>query len=242
MNIIIRNNTNFSFSAVCEENAYQLTDKNTVAIFSPLDETTILFEIQKKDSVAIDVLDIILGMFLGDSTTTKVYCDSIIKVKKLNDENITIVLNENLWHPREQADFLSACATSENGEITDLHFNAKNIEKTRKKHKRLHLFVTSLLPVGIILFLGFLIFCYELTAASLFILFFFFWFIIFGYPSVKEIKRFKELSDPNFINEKMLEHSKYRREHGTDFYDDNSKTGKIISKILDKMFKPNGEE
>lgn len=238
MNIIIKNNTLFSFSVTCEENTYQLPYKRTVALSSKLQETALYFEILEKDSVSIDISDVILGLFFGDSTLTKVYCDYEIKLKRLNAENITIILEENRWCPRTQVSFFSACAISENCETIDNLFAAKNLEKTRKKHKRIHSFVTSLLPLGIILFAC--IFIFSPPAAS--ILFFFFWALIFAFPSFKEIKRFKELSDPNLINEKLTAHAKYRREHGEDFFDWDSRTDKFFKKILDKMFKPNEDK
>ena len=233
MNIIIKNNTFFSFAVVFENNRYQLDRRKTTALFAHGEKANILFEIQEKNSVSIDILDILLGLFLGDSTYTKVYCNYEIEVKKLSDETVTIVLEENRWCPREQAYFASCCAISENSEITDKQYTARNLEKTKKKHKRMHLYVSSLLPIGLILFVCIFIF----SPPDLAISFFLFWILFFGCPSMKEIKRFKKLSDLNLINEKMLEHSKYRKEHGTDFYDDNSKTAKFVEKVLDKMFK-----
>lgn len=233
MNIIIKNNTLFSFAVVFENNRYQLDSRKTTALFAYGEKANILFEIQEKDSVSISILDVLLGLFLGDSTITKIYCDYEIEVKKLIDETVIIVLEENRWCPREQAYFASCCAISENSEITDKQYPVRNLEKTKKKHKRLHLYVSSLLPIGLILFICIFIF----SPPNLAISFFLFWVLFFGYPSMKEIKRFKKLSDLNLINEKMLEHSKYRKEHGTDFYDDNSKTAKFVEKVFDKIFK-----
>lgn len=234
MNIIIRNNTIYPFTVFSENNRYDLSKKLTVAVSTCSDNAKLLFEIQKKDSVIIDIVDVSLGLFAGDSTSTCVHCDYEIEVNKLSGETVIITLEECRWAARTQVHFISACAAPQNGEIIYESYNPKNLEKTRKKHKRIHSFVTSLLPLGIILFAC--IFIFSPPAAS--ILFFFFWALIFAFPSFKEIKRFKELSDPNLINEKLTAHAKYRREHGEDFFDWDSRTDKFFKKILDKMFKP----
>lgn len=150
--------------------------------------------------------------------------------KAFNNNNETIIINDNNWHLREQLSF-NACYAE--GEIADEKFTISDLQKTRKKHRNLHLFLTSLFPVGLII----LLLCFFLESQGVLIFLFIIWALVFEIPSIKEICKFSKNTDIAFMNQKLCEYADKRRKGIKCPDTGNSKSGKLISKILNKMFR-----
>lgn len=224
--MIIKNEAFNDYIVTINSIDYQL--KKSTSINVDIDKgTEILVKCTSKDSVHIDIFDLLLGVFFGDSTITLLYASYRFTV---NDDYETITLKENKWNPRQQIS-IKACYTDV--AVSNESYFIPNINRTKKKHFRLHLFVTSLFPVALVLIL----LCFLFDATYLFLLFLAFWFLIFGLPSFKEIKRFKKVTEPSLVNEKLCAYACERRNKGDNYDEDISKTGKFIGKIMDKMFK-----
>lgn len=218
------NDTKYNYRAIINDIEYDLRKGTNIEV-EDKENTKVLLMCQGKSSVHINILDLLLGVFFGDSTVTMLYADYYFETEK--SDSITIKCND--WNEREQfsvyACYADAGVTKESYEIT-------NLEKIKKKHTLLHLFVTSLFPVGIIL----LLLCFILSPPYPFILLFAIWFFIFGLPSLKEIKRFKKETTNEYINQMLCERAVMRRNNEN--YDaDTSKSSKFINGILKKMFK-----
>ena len=69
------------------------------------------------------------------------------------------------------------------------------------------------------------------------VLLFALWLIVFEIPGLKEIKRFKQLMVPSYLNEKLCEYANSRRTEKVTLTDNTSKTSKFKEKIIGKMFK-----
>lgn len=237
MNLTLINDTSYNYTLKINNKEYEFDRKKAVTIdYNDNDKISLISN--NKSSVHLNILDIILGVFLGDSTITNLYCNYDFSIHSKDNNNVTITISYNDWNPREQLK-LSACyAKSENVLITKEKYSISKLDKVRKKHKRLHLFVTSLFPVALIE----LILCFFLSPPILPILLLFIWAFVFGVPSIKEIKRFNEAVDEELVNNKLSEYASNRRAGSTDYDETTSKSGKLIEKALNKMFKFNEDK
>lgn len=224
----LNNSTLYNYCAIIDGREYELKGRTTIE-FDCTENTKVELINLNKSSVHMDWLQIILlQMLFGSTTLTKIYTNYSFVI---NDTSIeTIKLDYNDWSPREQIDIKSCYA---HANVSDESYSLPQLEKIRKKHKSLHLFVSNALPIGIAV----LVLCFFTDPPYLFLLLFALWLIVFEIPSLKEIKRFKELMKPSYLNEKLCEYANRRRTEAITFTDDTSKTGKYIKKIIGKMFR-----
>lgn len=224
----LNNSTSYNYRAIIDNREYELKGKSSIE-FDCTQNTKIELKCLNKSSVHMDWLEIILmHMLLGSTTLTNIYTDYSFVIDDMSIEAITLGCNN--WQPREQIR-INSCYASEN--VSDESYSLPQLEMVRKKHKRLHLFVSNALPIGI----ATLVLCFFTDPPYLFLLLFALWLIVFEIPSLKEIKRFKQLMDPNYLNEKLCEYAISRRTEAITFTEDTSKTGKLIEKVIGKMFK-----
>ena len=224
----LQNDTTYEYSALIDGREYFLGKKSAIEFLCNENTRTM-----NKSSVHINWLDIFFQMFGGDSTITKLYCDYSFQVK---DSSVPFIkLKDNYWHPREQLS-IHACY-ADDGSVINESYSIPHLDRIKKKHRNLHLYVTSLLPVGIIL-LFCMLFFEPLFSALGFIL----WFFFFPFLSIKEIKRFKEATKPDYVNNELCRYAVERRTGDRMFGDDTSKTGKFVEKVLGKMFKFDDKE
>ena len=227
------NSTLYNYRAIIGNKEYELKGRAAIE-FDCSDNTRVELINLNKSSVHMDWIQIILlQMLFGSTTLTKIYTNYSFVI---NDTSIDeIKLNYNDWSPREQIDIKSCYAQTN---VSDESYSLPQLENVRKKHKILHLFVSNALPIGITV----LILCFFTDPPYLFLLLFALWLIIFEIPSLKEIKRFKELMVPSYLNEKLCEYANSRRREKITFTDDTSKTGRFMEKVIGKMFKLDGDK
>lgn len=224
--MILKNDDCYNYVAIVNGAEYCLNKKSSINIELESD-FDIIIKRTDKDYVHLNFLDIILGVFFGDSTITKINTEYHFSVDKDCD---LVTIKDNSWTPREQLTINACYADSA---VVNESYTMPNIEKVRKKHRRLHLFVTSLFPVYFVL----IFLCFITQPITLWIIALVLLFLVFGMPSVKEIKRFKKATAPDYVNNKLCEYADERRRKGADYNEDTSKTGKLINKALGKMFK-----
>lgn len=224
----LQNSTLYNYRATIDNKEYELKGNSSIE-FDCAQNTKVELTNLNKSSVHMDWIQIILlQMLFGSTTLTKIYTNYSFVI---NDTSVdTINLEYNNWSPREQID-ISSCYAHAN--VSDESYSLPQLEKIRKKHKSLHLFVSNALPLGIAV----LVLCFFTDPPYLFLLLFALWLIVFEIPSLKEIKRFKELMKPSYLNEKLCEYANRRRTEAITFTEDTSKTGKYIKKIIGKMFR-----
>lgn len=224
----LQNSTLYNYRATIDNKEYELKGNSSIE-FDCAQNTKVELINLNKSSVHMDWIQIILlQMLFGSTTLTKIYTNYSFVI---NDTSIeTIKLDYNDWSPREQIDIKSCYA---HANVSDESYSLPQLEKIRKKHKSLHLFVSNALPIGIAV----LVLCFFTDPPYLFLLLFALWLIVFEIPSLKEIKRFKELMVPSYLNEKLCEYANSRRTEAITFTEDTSKTGKYIKKIIGKMFR-----
>lgn len=224
----LNNSTLYNYRATIDNKEYELKGNSSIE-FDCAQNTKVELINLNKSSVHMDWIQIILlQMLFGSTTLTKIYTNYSFVI---NDTSIeTIKLDYNDWSPREQIDIKSCYA---HANVSDESYSLPQLEKIRKKHKSLHLFVSNALPIGIAV----LVLCFFTDPPYLFLLLFALWLIVFEIPSLKEIKRFKELMVPSYLNEKLCEYANSRRTEAITFTEDTSKTGKYIKKIIGKMFR-----
>ncbi len=242
MNITISNTTAYNYDVFSNGQYYGAIGlKNTICISTNSERADITLVSKGKGSSHIQFLAVIFGFFVGDSTTTKIFCDYSFSVYNTGNENVNVVLKYNDWSPREQLDFNTVYAVSENAQIADYSYVMKDYERIAKKHKRLHLFVTSfILPELLLLALCF-IFRQEVVIliSAIFILLFL---LAFTIPSLKEISRFKEATVEPYVNEKLIQYAISRRTGKGKVNEDTSATGKVVNSIMNKLFKLDEDE
>lgn len=221
------NDTSYKYTAFINGKEYFLDRKSTIA-FECNTPTRVVLTAKDKNRVFINVFDLLLEMFFGSSTVTLAYCDYAFTIKDYAKDVIT--LKDNSWNPREQLGIHSCYADCE---VENEQYTIHNFQKLNRKHRNMHIFVTSLLPVGIFLLILMLIFKAELP----FILAFFVWFLIFPALGVKEMKRFKEATEPDLLNQTLCRYAGERKQGKVFVSEDTSKTGKFINNIIGKMFK-----
>ena len=229
----LNNSTLYNYRAIIDNKEYELKGRTTVE-FDCTENTKVELINLNKSSVHMDWLQIILlQMLFGSTTLTKIYTNYSFVI---NDTSIeTIKLEYNDWSPREQIDIKSCYAKAN---VSEELYTLPQLDKVRKKHKRLHLFVSNALPIGI----AALVMCFITDPPYLFVLLFALWLIVFEIPGLKEIKRFKELMVPSYLNEKLCEYANSRRTEKFTFTENTSKTSKFMEKIIGKMFKVDEEK
>ncbi|MCM1115554.1 MAG: PRA1 family protein [Clostridium sp.] len=221
------NDTSHSYKAIINGKEYAFNKKESIN-FDCTEETKVVLKCTNKSSVHLNWIDMILGVFFGDSTVTMLYCDYAFQIQNSDDADVTIKNND--WHPREQLGIMACYADAD---VTGEEYLVPDISKIKRKHKNLHLFVSSLFPIGIILF----ILCFLFSPPVLFILLFAIWLFIFGVPSIKEIKRFKKAVNQEYMNKTLCGYARERRAGGTRYDETTSKIGRMTDKLLNKMFK-----
>lgn len=223
--MIIKNEAYESYIVIVNGAEHQLDKKQSININAPAG-TPITIKSDKKDSIHIDLTAIFFGGVLGDSTITRITTEYTFTV----DECDTVIINNNEWNAREQVTIRAVYADQA---VTSEEYTIPNLKKIKKKHLLFHLLLMSGFPVYLILILLFVL----TDAIGLWLFVFAVIFLFFGLPSIKEIRRFKKLVTPNNVNEKLCEYANERRNKGDDYNEDVSVKGKLIHKILGKMFK-----
>lgn len=223
----LSNQTSHNYRAYINDVEYDLAGNKSI-FFDFNGETKIKLISTDKPYVHLNWFDIILlQMFFGSTTLTRMNADYSFIVD--NDVQ-KITLDYNDWHVREQI-YIDTCYAKEN--VVNESYTLSNFNKVKKKHKNLHLLVSSAWPIGVAI----LIASFLTEPPYWFIILFLVWLVVFAIPSLKEIKRFNQVVKPEFVNDKLCEYASQRRVDPLVFTEDTSKTGKIIGKILDKMFK-----
>ncbi len=224
----LHNKTIYNYKAIINGTEYYF-NKGDIINFEYSEKTKVELKCLKKPSVHLDWLTIIfLQMFFGSTTITNIYADYSFVIS--SDECEIIEIKYNDWTPREQININTCYADAD---VTDEEYKLPLLEKVRKKHKNLHLFISNALPLGI----ACLVLCFFMDPPTLFIILFIVWLLLFELPGLKEIKRFKQIMKPDLLNEKLCEYAVNRRKHNYEFNEDLSRTGKFVQKIINKMFK-----
>lgn len=220
------NKTSYKYTAFINGREY-FVDKKATLEFECSEPTRIDLISCHKNRVFLNLLDVLLQMFIGDSTITLAYCDYSFLIQNCNQE--VIVLKNNTWNPRDQLNIYSCYADAD---VTNENYSIHNYKRLKRKHRNMHIFVTSLPIIGILLLALALIF-----DPIPFIFSFFVWFVLFPVASVKEMKRFKDATEPDLINLTLRQYADERRKGKIFVSEDTSKTGKFFEKIIGKMFK-----
>lgn len=224
----LHNNTIYNYRAVINGREYDFK-KDALIEFEYLGNIKIELVCSEKCSVHLDWISIIcLQMLFGSSTITNLYTDYSFVIE--NDLPQTIEIKYNDWSPRDQINIKSCYADAD---VTTEEYTFPQLSKVKKKHKFFHLFISNALPLGI----ACLILCFFTDPPILFIILFLVWLLMFEIPSLKELKRFKQIINSDYINKKLCEYADKSRAQGVVFKEDTSKTGKIVEKIIGKMFK-----
>ena len=227
----IYNGTSYNYKAIVNGKEYDFDIKTALDVENNSSLNVDLI-CMNKNSVHLNWLDVILGVFFGDSTVTAIHCDYSFQIN--DNQETTITIKNNNWHSKEQL-FLNSCYADVC--VNDEKYILPDISKIRRKHTNLHLFVSSLLPIGILL----IILMFIISPPGLPILLFFIWIFVFGIPSIKEVKKFKRAVSQENINQILTDSANEHRQ-GTVYPDyPASKSGKLVEKILNKMFKFNEE-
>ena len=224
----LHNKTIYNYKAMINGNEYSF-DKGDIIDFEYSENTVVELKCLKKPSVHLDWLQIIfLQMFFGSTTITNIYADYSFVIN--SNEYEIIEINNNDWNLKEQIN-INTCYADVG--VTDEEYKLPSLKKVRKKHKNFHLFVSNALPLGI----GCFVLCFFTDPPTPFIILFIVWLLMFELPGIKEIKRFKQIMKPDFLNEKLCEYAENKRKHIFESDRDLSKTGKFAIKIINKMFK-----
>lgn len=223
----IYNNTSNRYIAFVNGREYFLNRKAFIE-FDCNGPTKVDLIPQHKNRVFLNILDLFLEMFIGDSTLTLAYCRYSFLITNCNQE--VIELKNSIWNPRDQLTIYSCYA---NTDVANEYYEIHNFQKLKRKHSNMHIFVTSLPVIGILLLALALIFYPGIP----FFIAFIGWFFLFPFSSVKEMKRFKEVTEPNLINQTLCHYADELRKGKVFVSEDTSKTGKFAEKILGKMFK-----
>ena len=223
----IHNNTSNKYTAFINGREYILNRKAFIEF--DFDGTTKVDLIPRhKNRVFLNLLDLFLQMFIGDSTLTFAYCRYSFLIQNCN-QNV-IAIENNIWNPRDQ---LTIYACYADADVANEHYEINHFQKLKRKHRNMHIFVTSLPIIGVLI----IALAFILEPVLPLIVCFLIWFFLFPFASVKEIKRFKQATEPNQINQTLCRYADELRKGAVYVSEDTSKTGKFIEKILGKMFK-----
>lgn len=229
----LHNKTLYNYKAVINGREFDFKKDATIELENT-ETTRVQLKCLEKSSVHLDWLSIIfLHYFFGSTTLTNIYADYSFEIE--NDINETVEIKYNDWCPREQINIKSCFA---NADVINEEYTLPQLDRVKKKHLLLHLFVSSAPLLGI----ACLVLAFLTDPPVLFIVLFFVWLLIFELPSLKEIKRFKQVMKPDYLNEKMCEYAVKSRAQGVIFKEDTSKTEKFMNKIMGKMFKFNEDK
>ncbi len=221
------NSTKYKYRVIVNGESFNLNECSSIFFDCPIGTKIELIALDKP-SVHIDWLEVLIfHWFFGSSTTTKIYTDYSFVVDEPNVGKIT--LDNNDWAVRLQ---ITVKAPYIKEHVSNERYSLSEFDKIKKKHRNLHLFVSSAWPLGAAMSAM----CFIADPPYLFILLFLLWILLFAVPSLKEIKRFNEVMQDGFINDNLCEYARKRRAGEFLFTDDTSKTGRFITKMLKKMF------
>lgn len=221
------NSTKYRYRAVVNGRSFNLNACSSIFFDCPMDTKIELIALDKP-SVHIDWLEVIIfHMFFGSSTSTKIYTDYSFVIDDLNVEKITLANND--WTVRLQ---ITVNAPYIKEHVSNERYSLSEFDRIKKKHRNLHLFVSSAWPLGVAM----IAMCFAAEPPTLFALLFLLWLLIFAVPSLKEVKRFNEVMQNGFINDNLCEYARKRRTGEFLFADDTSKTGRFVTKVLRKLF------
>lgn len=221
------NNSSYNYTAFINGREYIFNKKDTIE-FNCNGPTRVDLIFRHKSSVFLNIFDIFLQMFIGDSTITLSYCDYSFLIRSCNEEMIYI--ENNVWNPRDQLSIYSCYADSD---VINENYTMHDYKRLKRKHRNIHMFVTSLPVIGILL----LVLAFIFEPAMPFIFGFLVWFVLFPVASIKEMKRFKDATEANLVNQTLCRYANERRKGEILVSEDISRTGKFVGKILNKMFK-----
>lgn len=200
-------------------------------LFLDLDENDkrIYVKSSNKSKVFLDFTDLIVFQaFFGDSVETMIYCDYSFEI--LNNENCEIIIKDNYYKVNDRITFYSYCADGENVMFGEDRYFTGDLKKLIKKHRRLHFFIASGLPIYIILIILAMIFSDYIYYICIII------FLVLTLPSITQRKKFKKfVTSPQGINE-LIKNAKEIRKNPTFMYEPQTKIEKAFSKLFEKLF------
>ena len=159
--MILKNESHNGYIAIVNGIEYPLNKKSSISI-DATKGTEITIKSTKKDTVHFDIFAIILGVFTDDDTVTFINTDYNFSVENDCD---CITLLDNNWNPRSQLG-INACYADSN--VTNESYSMPNIKKTKRKHKFIHLYVSSFFLVQLAL----VILCFLIDPPYICIVFF----------------------------------------------------------------------
>lgn len=222
------NSTKYKYRAIVNGRSFNLNGRSSIFFDCPIGTKVELLALDKP-SVHIDWLEVLIfHWFFGSSTVTKIYTDYSFVVDNPCIEKIN--LDNNDWPVRLQ---ITVKAPYIKEPVSNEKYLLSEFDKIKKKHRNLHLFVSSAWPLGA----AALAMCFIADPPYLFIFLFLLWILVFAVPSLKEIKRFNEVMQNGFINDKLCEYAAKRRTGDFLSTDDTSRTGRFVTKMLKKLFK-----
>lgn len=216
------------FSVIYKNQEYSTKNKDSIFLEIDDNDRKIYIKNNSKSSVSLDWLDIFLEMFYGESTTTSIYSDYSFEI--LSNENCEITIKENDFIINDRMKYLSFCAVSDNALLGNDCFITGDTSKLIKKHRKLHLFLLSGLPLYILVAILALVFDYSLFWIFIMI------FLLFTLPSIKQRKKFKKyLESPIALEALQKNVIGFRTEKN---YEEKimTKTDKFFFKLFEKLF------
>lgn len=233
MRIKIVNESNQSAFVIFNSAEYTFDRSNILYIETEDTFADIIVKKSTPSSVHINILDLLLGMLIGNGSVTSVNCDYSFRIEC--DDNCQIILKENRLSPKEQFVYSSFCAVSDSAEISDENYSVNNYKKIRRKHTFIHLFLLSALPLEVLLVLFFLIFTDNYLTMVVPVLLIF---LLFTVPSLKQLKVFKYRVNNEYANQILTEQcTVLRSSDSSSAIPNESKFDNFIVRILNKMFK-----
>lgn len=211
-------------------NEYRFNNDDILFIDIDDDDKTLYVKNPIASSVSVSLIDVILELFAGDSMITIIRPDYSFEILSNDNCEISLKENEKEFH-FGNIKFKSFCAVSQGASLGNDKFVIKDLDKVRKKHRKMNLFVMSGLPFYILIAL------LALTISTDLFWIFILIFTIFTIPSIKSKKNFKKAVTQDNIIKTLLDNVVgYRTDEN---YEINkmSKSGRFMFKIFDKLFK-----
>ena len=194
MMINITNNTMYRNINLCYNGMYYNLSKNRVINIATnnINKARLLIEIKDKDNVYPDFIDLFCGILNPENTTCIIKCSYICEVES-NLEYCNIIISDLFSNNEVGIVYRSVIINSENAIIKTIDYKLGDIQATKKRYVKLHLFLLSSLPLILLLLLLCIIdFSWSLIGVILLDVF------LFVIPSIRKIKWFnRECNEMN---------------------------------------------
>lgn len=217
-------------TVIYKGNEYRFNSDDILFIDIDDNDKTLYVKNPIGSSVSVSLIDVILELFAGDSMITIIRPDYSFEILSNNNCEIFLKENEKEFH-FGNIKFKSFCAVSQGANLGNDRFIIKDLDKVRKKHRKMNFFVMSGLPFYILIAL------LALTISTNLLWVFILIFIIFTIPSIKSRKNFKKsVTQDNVIKTLCDNVTGYRTDENYDIKN-MSKSGRFMFKIFEKLFK-----